>query len=403
MSRVISDILGASEPHFSHIIQEWESKSGNKGQDSRLISDIRVRAHNAVAELGLDQADTTAKELFFSLQERARQDNKLLAEKLGITDDSSPEDIVKLAIKWLEKQKLIREVWVAKPSVMKTALQKNPPKNLLKTLGLRSVDSMLKRNNPGELLPMALELERIEWRQKFRESLKKLHPKDFDEGPISIHVIEKGRVAKLKKAGYPTSRIVSPCHELGSLLVIPPEKRFPLDVMAIVTAHIEAIADLRRHSAFYRTISVRADFGKQLHEVNEHGLVYASRKLSHIGWGSLHRHLVGNDLLFEKIEQPYLTQDDLIATSAVDALSDFDEKFGFWKGLDYIFFHQKGEPPVSLHLIDVVTNASNRLTHQDGYSGYGRARLWDELWSRYLQHDPIAEQVIEQFLDQGEM
>jgi hypothetical protein len=402
VSRLITEILRPGQINFQHTLLEWEEKSGKQGHDVRLVSDIRVRSKQAIRELGLDEKDTTNAELYFALHVRAKQDNEKLEEFFNIERTDSPEKLLKKIVKWVEKNHL-PDTWVCKTSVMKSALKKCPPKALMKSLGLRSVDSMLKRNSTAELLPLALMMEPPQWKSKLRNEFKKYKPTDFDIRSVCLYLLEEERVEKLKQSGFHHSRIVTPCYEMGSIVLIAPKQRFHLDVLAITVSLLEAVAEIRRHSAYYRTISVRKDFGKQFQTVSSDGITKASQKLSHIGWNSLHRHLVGNDLLFSRLEQPYLVKEDIHAPAATAVLSSIDPNFEFWDGLDYVFFNKDNGQPVSLHIIDVVTNASNRFSFNEAVSSYGRARLWDELWSRYLAHDPTAEKVVSQFLGDEEI
>jgi hypothetical protein len=397
LSRIISDILGAPEPNFSHLLQEWERKAGRPSHDVRLVSDMSTRAKEALSSLGFDQDDTTAHELYFALQHKVQNDNIRIARAIGVEDSDDPVEMLQKVVAWVEKQDIYRDVWVLKQSVIKTFLQKQPPKILMKTLGLRSAESMLKRNSPCELLPLAYTLEKQEWSQKFRQGFKKLKVSDFQVKPISIYVCSDERVQKLKKAGYPVTRIVTPCYELGSMSLIPPQSRFTGDVLAITVSLLETIADLRRHSAYYRVLSVRRDFGNRFYEVCDHGITQASRLLAHMGWNSVHKHLIGNRDFFDEVEQPHLMHEDMYTSSTTQVLSHADPGLAFWDGLEYVFFAPRNQYPVSLHLVDVITNASNRYPYQQATTHYGKARLWDELWSRYLANETLSEQTVGQF------
>lgn len=397
MSRLIYDILKPSQPNFQHTLREWEDRAGRAGHDIRLTSDIRARSKKAVEELGLDSNDTKASELYFALQGRASEDNDWLARYFGIGRQDSPEVCLRKILSWLEKNHL-PTAWVCKAPVIKTALKNHPPKILMKSLGLRSAESMLKRNNPAELLPLSLCMEPSSWRAKLRLDYKKYKPNDFDETKISVHIVSSDRAAKLASHGLQKSRVVIQCYETGSIVLIPPKTRFNMDVLAITTSLLEAVTEIRRSSAYYRTISVRKDFGLQFYAACELGLVKASSKLSHVGWNSLHRYLMRDKAIFSRLEQPHLTKEDIEISNSVDSLSDLDPRFEYWGGLDYVFFGKSLERPVSLHLVDVVTNASNRLSYSESSVAYGRARLWDELWSRYLAEEATAENVIDRFL-----
>ncbi len=399
MARLISDILDVDRVGFSHLIEGWEARSGKHGHDLRLYSDMRARAVAAVKILGLDPTDTISSELYFALQERARIDNEWLESYLKILPKDKPEDVLKKITKWVKKNSASNTVWVCKPAVIKNILKKQPPKTLMKALGLRSIDSILKRNSVTEIITLAFEIESPDWVAKFKQNYKKFKVGDFDVKKVSFEVVEAGRMPKLEKAGFNASKVIMPNYETGNLTLVPPKSRFPLDVLAITATLLESISDMRRHSAYFRTLSVRKDFGQQFCEVANQGIIRASSAISEIGWNSIHRHLVGNEDFMNRIEQPYISYEEFSVSPALRLLSDHDPRFNFWRDLEYSFFHNENHPVVSMNLIDVVTNASNKIAFQHSTKSFGKSRLWEELWARYLTHDHVAEEIIDKFLE----
>ncbi len=398
MARLISEVLDTNRVDFKHLIDDWERRSGRHGHDLRLYSDMRARAVSAVKDLGLDPTDTISRELYFALQERARQDNDWLQNYLKILPNDKPEDAIKKIVKWISKNSKNQDVWVCKPTLFKGLLKKQSPRTLMKTLGLRSVESMLKLNSIAEIVTLAYETETLDWTIKFKQNYKKFKVNDFDIKKISVELVDNERTVKLLKNGFNTSKIVIPNYELGSLSVICPSSRFPLDVLAIVMALVESISDMRRHSAFFRTLSVRKDFGQQFYEVASRGIISASRTISEIGWNSIHRHLVGNEDFMTRIEQPYMIYEEFSVQPALNLLSAHDSRFEFWRDLEYVFFHNEKEPAVSMNLVDVLSNATNRTTHNNSSNIYAKSRLWEELWTRYLSEDHVAEEIVDKLL-----
>lgn len=76
MAKFLQDLLQAEEPLFSTALRSLEKASGHSGVDVRLISDITLRAHHVMREMGLDPADTTPIELYNALLSHA--DNRAL-------------------------------------------------------------------------------------------------------------------------------------------------------------------------------------------------------------------------------------------------------------------------------------------------------------------------------------
>lgn len=79
MAKFLQDLLQAEEPLFSLALRKLEQAAGHSGVDVRLISDIILRAHHVMREIGLDPADTTPTELYNALSSHA-SDQALFAE-----------------------------------------------------------------------------------------------------------------------------------------------------------------------------------------------------------------------------------------------------------------------------------------------------------------------------------
>lgn len=399
MARLISDILGVDRISFKRTVDHWEALSGRKSHDIGLYSDMRVKAIAAIKQLGLDPTEVLGNELYFVLQQKATDDNFWLNDFLKITsDDSVKKQLAKIA-KWIEKNCKTLDVWAVKSSVLKAYIKKTPPKNLMKTLGIRSVDSMLKRIDTDAILCLCETLENTEWKAKFNQNFKKIKASDFDQKKIRIEILDAQKIERLNKTNYNRSRIILPNYQSGGVLLVPAETRFPLDTTAMLLSIVEVISDLRRHSAYFRMISVKKDFAAKYFEVAEHGIAKASSVVSEIGWNSIHRHLIGNQDFMSQIETPYISHEEFATKSATKLLRNEDPRFDFWHDLDYVFFNDKNGTPVSMNLMDIVVAASNKLPYNQSHKAYGQNKLWEELWARYLTNDDVAEEIVGKFLN----
>lgn len=402
MAKVLADILDIDSLAFKHMVEQWEARTGRAGHDLKLYSDMRIRATAAVSELGLDPTDTISSELYFALQERARQDNQWLADIIGITPNHTPEEMTNKVVKWSLKQLKHKKAWAMRPALLRSLLTKQPPKHVMKVLGLRSVDSMLKRNSPSEILLLANQLESADWNKRFFAKYKKIAPLDFDLEPINLSVVSSARVEKLHKAGFPTRQICFTHHETATVILHSPKYRFPLDVLALTLLTLDAVSEIRSRSAFYRLLSTHKKFGEFLAQVAQEGVLATSLKLSDIGWNSIHRHLVGNEDFLASVEQPHVMADDFQADWPLAVLVSLDPRFEYWKELDYSVFVSGNNQPVSLNILDVVINAANRHDHGVGARTYGKKRLWEELWARYLSSDSVAQDIVKTYQSIGE-
>jgi hypothetical protein len=372
--------------------------SGQTGHDIRLASEITQKRKQAIQTLGLDDTDTTPRELFFALRRRAANTNQALEKELQIIDTDSPEVLVAKVIAFIDKLGIQRDVWTLKHAVVKQLLKQQPPKKLLKILGLRSITSVLKRTNAYELLSLAHQIETAEWSNKMRMRYKKLKPVDFQTCCSSIFVTDKSRVEKLHKGGYKSSRILVPNYETGTVLIVPPAGRFQLDVLALTMALLQTLYDLRVHSAYFRLISVNPDFGAKLHLVLQEGLPGKLQK-TEIGWPVLQRHFTGSPESFgHTLEQPHLQHEDIVLVPPLEALVQALPEARFWIQHRHVFLVD-GSKPVSMNLMDVVINVSNQLTFESRAHTHLQHELWEEIGLRYLQNEAVRNAVILQIED----
>ncbi len=395
MSRVISDIIGAPEPHFSHTLKNWERVTGGSGHDLRLLSDIAQSRKKAVTALQLDHTDTTPRELYFALRHHAVQTNDQLMVKLGISNDDTSDEIVAKIVLFIDSLSISRDVWTIKHAVIKQLLIKHVPKKTLKTLGLRSIDSVLKRSSAYELLAIAYQIESLEWSKKMHTFLKKLHPTDFQATKSEIFTLNVSRAEKLHKNGHDTTKIVFSTPETGTVLAVPPTQRFPLDVVAITLSLLETLYELRVYSAYFRLVSTDSHFGTRLHQIIHNGI---SGKISEgeIGWKVLQRHFNHDRPAFDELEQPHLQYEDIALFTPLQALAEAIPEFDFWNQNSHVFMVSDSKP-VSMHLFDVVTNASNQLPLEKSVYLHLQQRLQEELMLRYMQHTALRNIALKQF------
>lgn len=397
MSRLISDILEAPEPRFSHTIRHWEQMTGNTGHDVRLVSDIAHARKQALKELQLDHGDTTPRELYYALRHRAQQTAHELERELAITDDMSPDEMLERVISFINKLPVNRETWTIKPAVIKQLLIKQAPKKTMRVLGLRSIDSVLKRSSSCELLTLAYQIESPEWSKKMRQSLKKLQPSDFQTSASITYQLSASRAQKIRKSDYATARIIAPNYETGTIVVIPPSRRFKLDVLALTLSLLETLYELRIYSAHFRAISVDAKFGARLYTALQEG-VSSSPQNATISWRVLQKHFNHDASTFTQIEQPHLQYDDVIIEAPLQVLSSVLPTGKFWSNTTYVFMSDS-EKPVSMHILDVVTNASNELPYEKATMFHLQQQLWEELGLRYLQHGSMQREVLQRHAD----
>lgn len=388
MSRLISEILNAPEPSFSHLIRELELLAGRPGVDIKLLHEMKQLFKEKAKKLGLDENDTTVKEFYFGLSKRALDDSAKLAKLIGISDGDSSEEMADKSIEFVKKRIGKRNVWTLKTSAARAQLKENSPKKLMKVFGIRSIDSALKRESPALFYCFARKCESTAWSSKYISQASKLTNSDFDFEPMNISKLNSNRVKQLKKARYNLSQVTYVHYETASVLVAPLEKRYEGDVLFLVDSLFNHVKNILRISAYYRRQGFQADFFTKVELIRAGGLRSLETTEYPFSWNTL-IHAASELGLTDLVssEDANVIGEDFLAPSLAQ-LGQFD----IWQH-PFAIYSQPGIT-ISTNLSDMIINSINRTPAEKAYIGYGRDSLKHELFARYLRHAPIQKKIV---------
>lgn len=197
MSRVLADLLGLSKEEVAGWVAQLEHKAGYPSQDVRLIAEKTQRIRLKVASLGLDPSDTTGEELYSALTAKYDSDCALIDRALNVGKQANRDEREDAAIRLLNHITGDSTVWAPKGTALKALLKKQPPKKLMKNWHYRSGESMIKREDPVEIILAALMCESSSWRKNFNAKLGKLKEAE--------HSLQTARILKLDGRRYAVS------------------------------------------------------------------------------------------------------------------------------------------------------------------------------------------------------
>ena len=397
MTRVLSQLLEAKEPLFTMALNQLESKSGHPSVDVRLSAEIQATVHAKVRELGLDPTDTTGKELYHSLQALVALHDKYLASAIGSSTDGLLVDQLQAIKKTVDNLPLPQKAWVIKHSVAKKLLKAQPPKKVMKQLGYKSIDSMLKRENIHEIFAATRFLETKVWMRKFVKSYHKLGPSDFEVRNIDVLVLDQ------KRYGDSTTKfIMSQRHnithlkELGVVLILPlPVPRIRGAIITILPFVLHYINEIRSYSAFFKMQQVRPDFG----EILVNTILDDPGKAARLGnqaihWRIIQRHFGLQDpKTHPELFEPHVQPEDLHWRKAESVIYWLEPALKFWEDLDYVAaLHPDSIVPLSL--MDNAVSYCNGLEYGQHSIGYFRPSLWNEVYAQYIGQEIFESQVL---------
>ncbi len=390
MTKLISDILRAPQPKFSHDIEKMERMSGLPGADIKLSLKLKDSTPRALRKLGLDPHDTSGEELYEALKHKLKRDNARITKMLDIQATDSPQKLAEKTISYINKKTKLPEVWQLKGTFLRKLLKKHPPRQLMKATGYRSVDSLLKREPLAEVIALGRAIDK-RWYGKISEEYKSAKPTDIEQKKLNIIVVQETKVSRIKKSYSLTGGQILGVNELGSIVVIPARGRFEADVIASVVVLIETQREIKLTSSLLKFLTVRKDFGKLATTLITGGSRLSERILP-LGWSSICRFAYRHNITPEFV-QPHITQEDLDIAPSITQLCLIFPELHFWYELDYLAFHD-GDEPVSYNLVDVVLNTCNNVRFEKRVHDYVRRNLHDELYSRYLVFPGVQKEML---------
>lgn len=399
MSRIISELLGAKEPGFSLMIRRLEKSANRPAADIRLAAEIEQKVRAKSRELGLDPDDSSPNELYSALRELATLHDDHLRRALGVDESSNTQDVLKKIAITAQKLRIPKSVWVLKSAAAKRFLTKIPPKNLMKMLGYRSLDSMLKRGNIAEIYIGAQICESLLWKKRFAAELKKCQPHDFESREVEVIVLDpkKWNIAA-HNYSVQNRHNVALSHELGVVALLPlPKTDTKGLVLTILPLVLEMINEIRIQSAYLKMRQVKPGFGKSVSAVFQK----EANSLTQLDgmalpWRLVHRHFSSRSKAsYGEVFEPHIQAEDLLLKKAEESLYYLEPSLAFWRDLDFVGVVTSGKP-VSFSLIDMAINSMNNAPFGKQSVSHLRNSLWNKLLSLYMSQPSIEDDILNQ-------
>ena len=395
MTRILSDIFGTSEHRLRVGIANLERASDGRSADVRLTSQLLQVSKEKMRELGLDPHDTTGPELYAALKERLRADDRRLSRTLQQAAGS--QDVVACVAHALRTADIRHTTFALKSTILKSHLKKLPPKHVMKRLGYRSLDSLLKHEQPANVLAAAWLVETPTWQKSFSESYKKLQASDFETRPITVLTPDTARWQKLAAGlvGDYKHNVVA-LKELGTIVLLPlPASAPQAATITMLTLALHSMNEIRAASTYLKLCQVKADFGREVQEVVADEPHLGAELLDRpVSWQMLQRYFARfTDAFRAELFEPHVQAEDLSWHSIEAVLESLEPSLAFWQGSEHIATVHDHQP-VSFNVVDVALAVCNDLPFSSRVVHYLQHSLWHELLLQYLQHERVEQTVL---------
>ncbi len=400
MSRSLAELLGAAEPSFQIGLQRLERSNGDPKADIRLASEMQRQLTDKLRQLGLDPHDTTGPELYSALGQRLQRDDELLHRALQKTA-SKLTDPVALVAHSLRGLPLAESCLAMKPAVAKRLLKAASPKKTMKTLGYRSLDSMLKHEPISLLFAASLITETPQWGKKLTSTYKKLHSTDFEIRSITIEQPTAKRWQTFSETVIAQQRhYIFSFNELAAVVMLPLlRQQPPFATLTTAVLALRAVTSVQAASTYLKLQQVKPDFGSIVERLtHEEPSIEASFLERTVPWHLVQRYYaqqIQADESASSVFEPHIQAEDLVWRPIEGILTHLEPALAFWQGTAHLgLLHE--HKPVSFNLTDSLLSHCNRLPFESRVTQYFKSSLWHELMLRYFNHDKIESALVSQ-------
>lgn len=397
MCRLLAQITNTDQRMMSETIRRLEHKTGSPAVDIKLTSDIHSQIHQKIRALGLDPHDTTPKELYVGLQNLAAVHDRFLKKKFQLDQTASGDSFAKDVCFVYERLRFNRRSWLLRPSVIRKVLRNHPPKTLVKVLGYRSVDSLIKREPADVVMFLASYVESDSWQLQLAKQMRTVSSADFEERLLEVRTLDDTRYKDVSSRLVAKKRtFVFSTPLVGTVFILPPpgSVRPGMLLLAVLMAIREA-TELQYAHTQLRHYQMDGSFNQKVIDTF-HGRSPKSVSVAGhpFNWRLIHRHYGSSPSEHHPIIfQPHLQSEDLAYRRAEEILYHVEPALHFWHGLEYVGLPTEAGI-VSFNLLDVLIGLVNGSSLNDRKDTHMPMAVWDELLLRYMRCPAIEQAVL---------
>jgi hypothetical protein len=393
MTRVLGELLGASQPDFSNLIQRLERAAGRPSADIRVTHDVAQKVRDASVSLHLDANASTNQELYAALQNRLHIDEQKILQGLSVHNSQDIELLLWSVQRFVQKQVQGHAVLAVKQVAFKRILKSQQPKKAMRALGYRSLDSMLKHESAASLVAAVSLTESASWLKKLHKQYQALGINDFELRDITVF---QPRTARWKKLGQTLSHQrkhnVLAFGEAGTVAILPMQQYIQgLAVVDLVIA-LQKCNDIYAISTYLKLQQMTPQFGEEVTRVasarNIGELWLGDQDVS---WQTLHNYLARQADV--RYFDPYIDARDLFVIPVEKTLEALHPAMSFWADLSHGLRYD-GSGLLSCNVLDVAISYCNKLQYTQASVSHAQQKLWHEVTSRYLSPASVERQLL---------
>jgi len=383
--------------------------TGKKNIIKDIIEENEKRIKMALQIFNL--ADHNSKKLHKAIINKLKKNDEALYDFFKRPSGETKESLL-IPFNYALKLANIKPLFVLKEKRAREILINNPPPKILKTLGYKNANELLKKENLFEVFSALRFVESNKWmHQTFDRAYKNLIPNDFEERKVKLLVLDNKWLKIAGKFIKKKYHNVSHLKELGVLFIIPQKIDVPGEAMRTFSLILHYLHELDFYSNLIKRYSKERDetnFAKKLCALLR-GDILENLPRTHSGrkremnWMIVQQYIAKHNKYDSRLFIPHVNPEAVHWKKAERDLTNLSKEFkelnlDFWEDLDWVgdYF---GETLISFDLIDAVMS----LVIDKGqvkYLYHHQEALWNKVFRQYMGDENLEKLMIENF-DKG--
>jgi hypothetical protein len=424
-TKKLSRLLRTREEILEDLEAILTKVSGKRDVLSSLAEENDARVRRALDALDCPPS-VSAEELHEKLMAEVTKDDRAISKLLSESNLGTVkgcESVIELAKEIVG----IPRGYFLKRDIAEHLLRRNPPQNLMRELGVDSIDVLLKEYSLEAIFPAVRFAEDKQWlNDVFFRPFETLSPHDFEEREAKIIVLpEKFREIGAQFAGKKLHHI-SHLKELGIIFVLPVESEDhttpPGTALEILTLVLHYLYEVSYYSNIFRRYARDPRYFSANLVSALRGDVLPAPPDEEGGkrrFLIVQRYLAKDDPSDPRLFVPHLNPEAIHWRHVEEQLEVFasthpESGLGFWRGLDFVseFFPlsssreqylARGVSEAALISFDLIDNLISHNRHSSVFTKYlyhHQEALWNEIFFAYLGRAQV-EQMLEENLEKG--
>jgi hypothetical protein len=398
----IAKVLRVKPEDLEILEQKMNKATGKSGVLEKIVASNEEIVKNHLESLGLN-INSSSKDVFSALVKKITLADRTFVEKFGGVSVANINDCQKVLDAIKDSQEKLIGFFLKKNKAAEL-LRKEPPMNIVRALGYRSIEEALVKEDIFELFAALRFIEDGDWLNNvFFKQYESLTPNDFEERGVEIKVLS----AKWVKAaeGFVKKKYhnISHLKEFGAIFVIPVALNIPGELLRMVSLVMHYYHEVKFYSDIFRNFSSEADFAKNLIQTLKGSTIEnkpaASEKAQ---WLVIQQYLAKKDENDWRLLMPHINPEAIHWRKAESGIVKLGQSlvgleegdFEFWENLDWVgeyFMDATGKSElVSFDLVDVVMSLVKEK-EMVKYLYHQQEALWNKIFAEYFGEEKMEE------------